>query len=396
MANESEIVTNLLQRSFSRARSFGQDYYSLQSASSEIIPDRGEYLLKFYLGAPPIETLAIADTGSDLTWIQCKPCVCFDQKAPIFEPSRSSTYKQASCSSKVCTSLPRTSCNVSSNTCNYKVQYGDNSFSKGDIAMEKITLGSTAEEKVTLPSVVIGCGHLNQGTFGAGASGIVGLGGGEASLITQMGSSIQGKFSYCLVPYLGRMTKSSKMKFGDQAVVTGAGVATTPIVPNRPKTFYFLTLEGITVGNMKLNYYDTTFPSSSVNVSKAIQEGNIIIDSGTTLTYLSTELYYQVITALKSQMKSRPIRDPLGLLKLCFRSIARVNVPEITFHFKGADVKLKPINTFIETTRRSICLAFAPASIVSIFGNLAQANFLVGYDLEKKTVSFKPTDCSRS
>ncbi|KAG8391368.1 hypothetical protein BUALT_Bualt01G0180500 [Buddleja alternifolia] len=391
----SQRVTNALQRSFNRVNTLSKDY-SPQSTSAEIFPDRGEYLMKFSLGTPHVETLAIADTGSDLTWIQCKPCdVCFNQKAPLFDPSRSSTYKLVSCTSDACNALPRTSCNTSKGSCGYTIAYGDRSFSRGDLATETITLGSTTKENVSFPNVTIGCGHFDRGTFGAGASGIVGLGGGKVSLITQMGSSIQGKFSYCLIPYLGEAEKPSKMNFGDQAVVSGDGVVSTPIVAKSPRTFYFLTIEGITVGNQKLY---SVLPSSIRGSKVSQSEGNIIIDSGTTLTFLPTELYFQVITAVKSQVKMRQIDDPQGLLSLCFLSRGNVKeeLPEIIAHFKGADVKLKSYNTFIKTSQNSLCLAFAQANSVAIYGNLAQMDFFVGYDFEKKTVSFKPTDCSKA
>ncbi|KAL0429359.1 UNVERIFIED_CONTAM: Aspartic proteinase CDR1 [Sesamum radiatum] len=390
-------VTNSLQRSFNRVNVLAQDHYSQQSTSTEIVPDRGEYLMKFSLGTPPVTTLAIADTGSDLTWIQCKPCDrCFKQKAPFFEPKGSSTYKPVSCSSNTCSeAVLRTSCNGSNGTCNYAIFYGDRSFSKGDLATETITLGSTTRENVSIPNVIIGCGHLDQGTFGVDASGIVGLGGGKVSLISQMGSSIKGKFSYCLVPFLSKDVKPSKMSFGDEAVVSGAGVASTPIIAKAPKTFYFLTLEGITVGNQRL---DLDLSSSSLDDSKAShQEGNIIIDSGTTLTFLPSGLYDRVIRAVKTQTKLRQITDPQGLLNLCYVSRGNVaEVPKITVHFRGADVELKPINTFVKTSQVSLCLAFASADVLAIYGNLAQMDFLVGYDLEKKTVSFKPTDCSKA
>ncbi|KAK6162768.1 hypothetical protein DH2020_002609 [Rehmannia glutinosa] len=396
----SERIKNALQRSYDRAKNLARNN-STQQPSTEIIPDRGEYLMKFSLGTPPVETLAIADTGSDLTWIQCKPCIkCFKQKSPIFDPKRSSTYKPVSCNTNACNALQRTSCDSSNDTCRYEIMYGDRSYSKGDLATETLTLGSN----VSIRNVTIGCGHLDQGTFGAGSSGIVGLGGGKVSLITQMGSSIQGKFSYCLVPFLGESSKPSKMNFGENVVVSGDGVVSTPIVAKTPSTFYFLTLEGMTVGEQRL---DIDLSSSSSSLSddddddddiKASQEGNIIIDSGTTLTFLPIELYYQVITAVRSQMVLREISDPQGLLNLCYLSTgdAMPQVPEIIAHFRGADVKLKSINTFVKTSQMSLCLAFAPATSFAIYGNLAQMNFLVGYDLEKRTVSFKPTICSKA
>ncbi|KAL8062203.1 hypothetical protein ABFX02_02G131500 [Erythranthe guttata] len=380
-------VQDALQRSFNRAKSLvNNDINFPQLASTEIVSDRGEYLMKISLGTPAVETLAIADTGSDLTWIQCKPCIsCFKQNSPIFDPKGSSTYKQVSCSSTTCTSLQRSSCNSTTGTCLYTMMYGDRSYSKGDLATEKITL-----KGVSIPNVIIGCGHVDQGTFGAGASGIVGLGGGRESLITQMGSSIEGKFSYCLVPFLSGNAKSSKMNFGENAVVSGAGVVSTPIVEKTPKTFYYLTLEGLTVGKQRLDV-------SSLYGSNASEEGNMIIDSGTTLTFLPSDLYYQVVTAVKSQVKLKQISDPQGVLNLCYLSTGEVpQVPAITAHFKGADVKLKTVNTFIRTGDNSLCFAFAPATSFGIYGNVAQMNFLVGYDLKKKTVSFKPTDCSKA
>ncbi|KAH6827013.1 hypothetical protein C2S53_016156 [Perilla frutescens var. hirtella] len=396
-----ENVGATLRRSSNRAKTLIQDHdesSSPQSASADIVPDQGEYLMRFAIGTPKVETLAIADTGSDLTWIQCLPCLrCFKQKAPFFAPKRSSTYKPLTCSgSGICNSLQSTSCNRANGTCTYTITYGDNSYSKGDVATETITLGSTSGNAVAIPNVIIGCGHIDQGTFGAGASGIVGLGGGKESLVRQMGSSIGGKFSYCLIPLVGRTTKPSKMHFGDEAVISGAGVVTTPIVAKSPATFYYLTLEGVSVGNQRFNLEDS---SSSWSSKKAASEGNIIIDSGTTLTYLPSEIYNQVEAAVKKQVSLKRINDPQEQLNLCYLAAGDADekkIPEMTAHFKGADVKLKSHNTFVRTSQKSLCFAFVPSTFMAIYGNLAQMDFLIGYDLEKKTVSFKPNQCSNA
>lgn len=49
-------------------------------------------------------------------------------------------------------------------------------------------------------------------------------------------------------------------------------------------------------------------------------------------------------------------------------------------------MKLKSYNTFVKTSKKALCLTFAPASFMPIYGNLAQINFLIGFDLVKKTV----------
>ncbi|MCI48044.1 aspartic proteinase CDR1-like, partial [Trifolium medium] len=87
---------------------------------------------------------------------------------------------------------------------------------------------STTGHRVSFPKIVVGCGTNNTISLFQGASassGIVGLGGGPLSLITQLGSSIDRKFSYCLLPYESNTT--SKLNFGDVAVVSGDGVVST-------------------------------------------------------------------------------------------------------------------------------------------------------------------------
>lgn len=388
-----EGLQSSLHRSLHRAKTLIRGH-SPQSAEADVVSGGGEYLMRFGLGSPKVQTLAIADTGSDLTWIQCTPCKrCFKQEAPLFVPTKSSTYKPVPCHSNTCNSLDSTTCNGVKGTCGYMISYGDRSYSSGEIATETITLGNN----VTIPRVIIGCGHNDLGTFDAKTSGIVGLGGGKESLVRQMGPSIRGKFSYCLIPLTERATKPSKMHFGNEAVVAGAGVATTPIVAKTPATYYYLTLQGMSVGSQRFHLDSSSYDQYDHESEKLKgREGNIIIDSGTTLTYLPSELYRQVETAVKRQVRLKPIQPELEQLSLCYAATEDVekHIPEITAHFKGADVKLKHYNTFVRLSEKSVCFAFTPSSSLAIYGNIAQMDFLIGYDLEKKTVSFKPTDCS--
>lgn len=67
----------------------------------------GNYVVTVGIGTPKHDLSLIFDTGSDLTWTQCEPCVktCYSQKEPIFNPSSSSSYYNVSCSSTACASL---------------------------------------------------------------------------------------------------------------------------------------------------------------------------------------------------------------------------------------------------------------------------------------------------
>jgi hypothetical protein len=43
--------------------------------------------MELAIGTPPVPFVALADTGSDLTWMQCQPCkLCFAQGTPVYDP----------------------------------------------------------------------------------------------------------------------------------------------------------------------------------------------------------------------------------------------------------------------------------------------------------------------
>ncbi|CAN1783098.1 Aspartyl protease family protein At5g10770, partial [Linum perenne] len=115
----------------------------------------------------------IFDTGSDVTWTQCQPCVksCYQQQEKIFEPSLSTSYKNVSCQAAACAALSSATGKYFWKICVYGIQYGDSSFSVGFFGTEKLSLTSTE----SLDNFYFGCGQNNQGNFG-GAAGLLGLG----------------------------------------------------------------------------------------------------------------------------------------------------------------------------------------------------------------------------
>ncbi|XP_010528738.1 PREDICTED: aspartic proteinase CDR1-like [Tarenaya hassleriana] len=386
----SQRLRNALRRSMNRAVRFTNSFGpSPNTPQADITSSKGEYLMNVSIGSPPFPIMAIADTGSDLIWMQCKPCEdCYSQKAPIFDPKSSSTYKKVSCTARQCQAVDQTSCSsgrggLNNGTCQYSIVYGDQSHSNGDVAVDTLTLGSTDGRPVALPNTVIGCGHDNAGTFDDKGSGLIGLGGGSVSLITQLGNSIGGKFSYCLVPLSSKSDLTSKMNFGSKAIVSGTGTVSTPLVKKDPDTFYYMTLEAITVGGKRLD-----FPGSK-------EEGNMIIDSGTTLTLLPPDFHSKLETAVAAVVKGKRVSDPGNFLTLCYQMSSDLKVPTITINFKGADVKLDPSNYFIQVADDVVCFAFGETDDFAIYGNLSQMNFLIGYDTVSKKMSFKPADCTK-
>lgn len=364
-----------MTRSLNRLNHFNQNssISSSKASQADIIPNNANYLIRISIGTPPTERLAVADTGSDLIWTQCEPCPpsqCYMQDSPLFDPKMSSTYKSLPCSSSQCASLNQKSC--SGVNCQYSVSYGDGSFSNGNLATETVTLGSTTGQAVALPGITFGCGTNNGGLFNSKTTGIVGLGGGDISLISQMRTTIAGKFSYCLVP-----VSSTKINFGTNGIVSGPGVVSTPLT--KAKTFYVLTIDAISVGNQRLG----------------VSTPDIVIDSGTTLTFLPQGYNSNLLSVMSSMIEAQPVADPTGSLELCYSFNSLSQVPEVTIHFRGADVKLSPSNFFVKVSEDIVCSVFTGTNSVPIYGNIMQTNFLVGYDIEQQTVSFKPTDCTK-
>ncbi|KAK7314198.1 hypothetical protein VNO77_39411 [Canavalia gladiata] len=383
-------VVNAVHRSINRANHLKKPSVSPNTAEAAVTPGDGEYLLSYFVGTPPFQLYGIVDTGSDIIWLQCQPCkTCFNQTTPIFDPSKSHTYKTLPYFSTTCQSVQDTTCSSNGEqTCEYTINYGDGSQSQGDLSEETLTLSSTDGSPVKFPKIVVGCGTDNTVSFQGKSSGVVGLGGGPVSLISQLNSSIGGKFSYCLEPIFSESNSSSKLNFGDAAVVSGHGTVSTPIVPQDQQVFYYLTLEALSVGKNRIEFGSSSSESSG--------EGNIIIDSGTTLTILPNDVYSKLESAVADAVHLEPVQDPTRRLSLCYKvRFDQLDVPVITAHFSGADVQLNAINTFVEVADGILCFAFTSSENGAIFGNLAQQNLLVGYDLQKNTVSFKPTDCTK-
>ncbi|PHU08753.1 hypothetical protein BC332_20613 [Capsicum chinense] len=338
--------------------------------------------MKISIGTPPVDAFVILDTGSDLTWIQCEPCVeCFKQLRPIFNPKNSSSYKTVSCNTKLCQQVwSPTPCN--NNTCNYKVTYADGSPTLGDLSVETFRFSSTSGKHVSIPKIAFGCGHNNSG-FSNTTSGLIGLAGGDVSIVNQMHQEIKGKFSYCLIPVELLSIDSnatSHISFGDYAVVSGPGVVSTPLIPGQ--SLYYLTLESISIGNK-------IFPFKSSKISSNTQ-GKILIDSGTLLTYFPHKFYAKLEKTLVASINATRKHDTSGFFNVCYASKNDIiNAPKIVAHFTNADVELSLANVFTQMDESLIFLTMLPDEAFATFGNLAQANFLIGFATDYNFTEFE-------
>lgn len=363
-----------------------------EELESPIHAGSGEFLMKLSIGTPPSPFSAIMDTGSDLIWTQCKPCKqCYDQPTPIFDPEKSSSYSKLPCGDKLCKSLPTSKC--SDGGCEYLYGYGDYSSTQGTMAIETFTFG---EKSVAISGIGFGCGEDNEGNGFTQGAGLVGLGRGPLSMVSQLD---QPKFSYCLTS-IDDSKSSSTLLMGSLVEKTMNGsekgkTATTKLIqnPSQP-SFYYLTLEGISVGDTRLPIDKSTFEVQDDG------SGGMIIDSGTTITYLESSAFDLVKKEFVSQMKLSVDNSGSTGLDLCFglpsSGAEEIDVPSLTFHFSDGDLDLPGENYMIgDSSLGVVCLAMGGAGGMSIFGNVQQQNMLVVHDLVKETLSFVPTQCDQ-
>jgi len=99
--------------------------------------DTLEYVVTVGLGTPAVTQTLLMDTGSDLSWVQCRPCpaaTCHPQKDKLFDPARSATYSAFRCGSAACRGLggdlDGNGCSRRGR-CQYAVSYGDGSNTTG-------------------------------------------------------------------------------------------------------------------------------------------------------------------------------------------------------------------------------------------------------------------------
>ncbi|KAL9254268.1 Aspartic proteinase nepenthesin-1-like protein [Drosera capensis] len=299
--------------------------------------------------------------------------------------------------SSYCGYLPNQSCG-NGGKCIYLYQYGDGSSTNGTLSTETLTFG-TPGSTVSMPNIVFGCGTNNQGTF-AKACGLIGLGRGPLSFISQLGYLI---FSYCLVP-LGSTTNST-MYFGSSPTITGPNATSTLLTNPFYPTFYYIKITHITYGGIAIPIQSTDF-----GISNSTGAGGCILDSGTTLTYWPTRIVLRLNAVMKASLlkqKLIPIigQSDSGLSPCWFKpSNASFKYPkmEITFN-KGQTLSLSAANYMVADTYtiffflrfQVVCSILQPNSpgIPAIYGNIMQANYRTDYDLGQGTVQFIKTAC---
>jgi hypothetical protein len=343
------------------------------------------YVVTVGLGTPARYFTVEFDTGSDLSWVQCKPCDdCYEQHDPLFDPAKSPTFSTVPSGARECRELGSLRSGSSSGgRCMYEVVYADESVTDGELARDTLTLATPAD---TIPGFVFGCGRENTGTFGT-EDGLIGLGRKGVSLASQAAGRYGPGFSYCL-PSLSSGTGYLALG-GSGAAAAPANAQFTPMVPNRDlPSQYFVRLVGVRVAGRVVK----------------IPAASMLVDSGTQLTNLPDGTFNALWSAFARLMMGKYRRAPgLSYLDTCynFTGHAALRVPSVSLVFAGGatlNIDVSGVLVKLGSDEPDVaCLGFTSTGgekPVGILGNAQQKTFAVVYDVANRRIGFGAKGCT--
>ncbi|XP_039143583.1 aspartic proteinase nepenthesin-2-like isoform X2 [Dioscorea cayenensis subsp. rotundata] len=335
------------------------------------------------------------NTGSDLTWVQCKPCgQCYPKYNPVYNHTISSTFMNTMCEGQYCkieADRVMRSC-TDDRRCLFGHAYGDNKNVMGSLVSDYFEFQEMAGTKKIFHSrLTFGCAHSTVGNFNKEEDGVLGLGRGPFSLISQLAISA---FSHCLPP--PESYKTSYISFGDAAQTQGPGAYL--ILNKRYPSRYYLKLHSIALLDHQKKITLDGIPSNTF----AFDDdgfGGFYLDMGTPFINLPQVAYHELRKVLDSTLLAYNIRpigssDPSGS---CFEaSFDDVQHISLVFTISLHDLILTGTQVFYENfdSKGVICLGVMESkSKETILGSFAQTSRNIGYDLENMMITFQDMEC---
>lgn len=341
-------------------------------ASGQQLFNVGNYVVRVKLGTPGQVMFMVLDTSNDVAWVPCAECTgC---STTTFSPKNSSSYGSLDCSVPQCAQVRGLSCPTTGSTpspCFFNQSYGGDSSFSATLVQDSLGLASDV-----IPNYAFGCiSSISGGSIPP--QGLLGLGRGTLSLLSQSGPLYSGVFSYCL-PSFKSYYFSGSLKLG----LSGQPkrMRTTPLLrnPHRP-SLYYANLTGISVGHV-LVPITPEFLAFNPNTG-----AGTIIDSGTVITRFVQPVYTAIRDEFRKQVKG-PF-STLGAFDTCFATTSEAVAPTVTLHFTGLDLTLPMENSLIHSSSGNLaCLAMAAApdnvnSVLNVIANLQQQNHRFLFDV---------------
>lgn len=356
---------------------------SVPIASGQNVLNIGNYVVRVQIGTPGQLLFMVLDTSNDAAWVPCSGCTgC---STTTFSPNTSSSYGSIECSVPQCTQINGFSCPATgSTTCLFNQSYGGDSSFSATLIKDSLRLANDI-----IPNFAFGCINTISGKS-IPPQGLLGLGRGSMSIISQSGSLYSGVFSYCL-PSFKSYYFSGSLKLGPSG--QPKTIRTTPLLrnPHRP-SLYYVNLTGVSVGRVKV-------PIAPELLSFNPNTGaGTIFDSGTVITRFVQPIYNAIRDEFRKQVNG-PF-STLGAFDTCFEATHEAVAPAITFYFTGLNLVLPLENSLIHSSAGSLaCLAMAAApnnvnSVLNVIANLQQQNLRILFDVANSRLGIARELCN--
>ncbi|KAF3447232.1 hypothetical protein FNV43_RR12412 [Rhamnella rubrinervis] len=354
-------------------------------ASGQQVLNIANYVVRVKLGSPGQLMFMVLDTSNDVAWVPCSGCTgC---SSTTFSPVTSTTFGSLGCSMTQCTQVRGLSCPTTGpaySACLFNQSYGGDSSFSATLVQDSLWLATDIISNYTF-----GC--INSISGGSvPPQGLLGLGRGSMSLLSQSGSLYSGVFSYCL-PSFKSFYFSGSLKLGPAG--QPRSIRTTPLLrnPHRP-SLYYVNLAGISVGRVRVPIEQELLafdPNTGAGT---------IIDSGTVITRFIGPIYSAIRDEFRKQVKG-PF-STLGAFDTCFAIGNEQLAPSITLHFTGLDLRLPMENSLIHSSSGSLaCLAMASSpsnvnSVLNVIANLQQQNLRIVFDVANSRLGIARELCN--
>ncbi|XP_074276899.1 aspartic proteinase nepenthesin-1-like [Silene latifolia] len=372
------------------------------------------YVTQLHLGEgnTAYSPYVILDTGSELTWVQCKGCnPCFELDKN-FAYKKSTSFRRVSVNDELC-SPPESY----KGSCGFSLLYGDIApltEAKGLLGRETFHFKNSRTNNMdAYQGLAFGCTlkskNIQFGTdmHGNVVAGVFGLSSKPKSLLTQLDAQTHGKFFYCIPPAIHVTLIESTIYFGDDAQITGDATRQVQTIPMKSDIHYYLPLSGISVNKKRLPINPSIFEYVEGDLTKGF-----LIDSGAAFTSLPRSAYNPLRQAIEKFFRDAygwlP-RSPKQAFDLCYSiypGYYQKLFPNVILHFLSNDqvgeinMVLGKENLFTEVedghgVKQGFCLTIITVDDPnhSILGSFQQVNFGFLYDVYNSRLSFVPQNC---
>uniref|UniRef100_A0A2P2K709 Aspartic proteinase Asp1 n=2 Tax=Rhizophora mucronata TaxID=61149 RepID=A0A2P2K709_RHIMU len=355
----------------------------------------GYYAALVNIGNPPKTFDFDFDTGSDLSWVQCH-APCTSCSVPLSKQYRP-RYNAIPCSNQLCQAInmPTRQCTNSNEQCHYELKYADGGSSTGVVVTDSFPL-QLVNGTVIKPAIAFGCGYHQKIAPVAHPSpttaGVLGLGKGKSSFISQLRAQniIRNVIGHCL------SRRGGGFLFLGDHYVPSSGTSWTPMIQNS-ENYYISGPSELLFGRK----------SAGMNVPQ------LVIDSGSSYTYFSAQIYQTTLNLIKKDLTGKPLKDAPEdrTLSICwkgpkpYKSVddAKTYFKPLTLSFtksKKGQLQIPPEHYLIVSKYGNVCFGILNGTEkgmgnTNVIGDISLQDKLVIYDNEKQLLGWAPADCNR-